>query len=196
MRTPAAVVLVIVAAGGVTWAVASRSGGAREATSATSGAIGHGETTRGVNAEFDQLFIDDMVPHQEMAVKMAKVVLEHGRRPELRELAQTIATNQTGEIHQMKSWRTAWFGSSSTPVGPDHAVPGMDHFFAVEGAEDVDRTFLDEMILHHQDAVEWAQEAQSKAWRTEIRDLAGRVVLTQETEIRKMELWRSDWYGG
>ncbi len=64
---------------------------------------------------FDRAFVDEMVPHHEGAVRMARVVLEKGRDPELRRLAQDIIAAQKKEIEEMKRFRQREFGSSVAP---------------------------------------------------------------------------------
>jgi len=62
------------------------------------------------DAEFDQRFINAMIPHHEGALVMAEQVLEKSERPELREVAQAILATQQAEIDQMQQWRQAWYG--------------------------------------------------------------------------------------
>ncbi len=64
---------------------------------------------------FDRAFVDEMVPHHEGAMRMARVVLEKGRDPELRRLAQDIVVAQKKEIEEMKRFRQREFGSSVVP---------------------------------------------------------------------------------
>ncbi len=59
--------------------------------------------------DFDQEFIRQMIPHHQMAVMMAQMVLNTGNKPEIQELAQTIITTQTTEIGQMQHWNQEWF---------------------------------------------------------------------------------------
>jgi uncharacterized protein (DUF305 family) len=49
-------------------------------------------------------FVKGMIPHHQGAVEMAKIVLEHGKDPEVRKLAEEIIAAQESEIKWMTEW--------------------------------------------------------------------------------------------
>jgi uncharacterized protein (DUF305 family) len=54
------------------------------------------------NADVD--FIKGMIPHHQGAVEMAQIILEHGKDPEVRKLAEAIIAAQETEIKWMTEW--------------------------------------------------------------------------------------------
>lgn len=49
-------------------------------------------------------FVRGMIPHHQGAIDMAKIVLEHGKNPEIRKLAEGIIKAQESEIAEMQAW--------------------------------------------------------------------------------------------
>jgi len=60
---------------------------------------------------FDQVFIEEMIPHHEMAVMMSQHLVFNAVHPEMKQLAQAIIQAQTKEINEMQSWYQQWYGT-------------------------------------------------------------------------------------
>ncbi len=60
--------------------------------------------------------------------------------------------------------------------------------------DDFDKAFLEEMIVHHQGAVEMAKLALTNAKHKEVIDLSNAIISAQNKEIADMNSWLDSWY--
>ncbi len=58
-----------------------------------------------------------------------------------------------------------------------------------------DKTFLSEMIMHHEGAVQMAEAAKVNAKHAEIKMMADAIIAAQAAEIAQMKEWQKEWYG-
>ncbi|MDQ6644732.1 MAG: DUF305 domain-containing protein [Chloroflexota bacterium] len=65
-------------------------------------------------ADFDKAFIEQMIPHHQMALMMSQMVLMGGQKAELRTLVQSIITGQSAQITQMSNWYATWYGGGTS----------------------------------------------------------------------------------
>ncbi len=88
--------------------------GVDETSGMDHGDMGHGEMPgmgaedmrkleQATGAEFDRLFLELMIEHHQGAVDMSETVLDEGRDPEVKDLAQRIIDAQEAEITEMRS---------------------------------------------------------------------------------------------
>ncbi len=59
--------------------------------------------------DFDKEFIRQMIPHHQMAVMMATMLENGTSKPEMKQLANNIITDQNKEIASMRSWYATWY---------------------------------------------------------------------------------------
>ncbi len=82
-----------------------------------------------------------------------------------------------------------------TEAGNKHDM--MQHNMSMDigpADADYDLRFIDSMVMHHQGAVNMAEEALTKSQRPEMRTLAQDIIAAQKQEIEQMKQWRTTWY--
>ncbi len=62
-------------------------------------------------------------------------------------------------------------------------------------ASGMDAMFIEQMIPHHDDAIEMAELALTRAEHPEIRQLAADIKRTQTAENAQMRTWYREWFG-
>ncbi len=150
---------------------------------------------------YDRNFIANMIAHHQGAVDMAKLALANAKHQELKDMANDIVTAQEKEIADMLAWQKAWgYPPTSAEDMQDHSAMGMMDDMAgmtaqLEGktGDDFDKTFLEQMILHHQSAIDMAAPGEKNASRQEVKDLTAAIVKAQSKEIAQMQTWQKEW---
>ena len=146
--------------------------------------------------DYEDRFMDMMIPHHQSAINMAKDALVKTNRSELKQLAQDIISGQQREIDQMKEWGKKWYGHSGGEMDKDMQMMNdrMVQALGPAGKEYEDH-FIDEMIPHHEGAIAMAKDALKKTSRSELKKLAQNIIIAQEKEITLLKEWRTKWYG-
>ena len=155
----------------------------------------------------DAHFIEQMIPHHEDAIIMAKLALKKAQRTEIKQLAESIIDSQGIEITKMKDWYKSWFGKD-VPEGDivmnQHGMKAENSMHMgmmgndtdmtrLEKAKDFDKAFVEEMIPHHQMAVMMATMLKNGTKRPEMTKLADDIITAQNREIEQMRGWLRDW---
>jgi uncharacterized protein (DUF305 family) len=151
--------------------------------------------------EYDRLFLANMISHHQGAVDMANLALKSAKHQELKDLANAIVSAQTTEIASMVSWQKTWsYPASSGAAMMDHSAMGMEDANAgmMNALKDktgdaFDKAFMEQMIMHHQSAIDMASSGKANAQHQEVRDLTAAIITAQTKEIKEMHQWQKDW---
>lgn len=158
----------------------------------------------------DQAFIQNMIPHHQATITMAQTALVEASRSQIITLAKNIIAAQTKEIAQMEKWYKQWFGMP-VPAGSPMEFMTAQVAGSGSGAGDgsssgsktgngagggADRRFIEQMIPHHQAAVEMACQALPTVAHSELRQTMLNIITSQTAEIAQMMDWYQAWFGG
>ncbi|WP_328774333.1 DUF305 domain-containing protein [Streptomyces sp. NBC_00286] len=180
---------VLVAAGGITYAIADGDSGTPvpAADSADAG------------------FARDMAVHHQQAVEMSYIVRDRTEDEEVRRLAYDIAQTQANQRGMLIGWLDlwqlpkvssdppmTWMGMGNAPSGEDGALmPGMATDTELKSLEKAsgkaaEIRFLQLMYTHHVGGVHMAEGCVKRCEVDVERDLARGMVEAQESEMRLM----------
>ena len=189
--------------------------GTPHAGMSTMPAMAAGHDMAGQTVEFDQMYIDMMLPHHASIIALAQAAQDRLTDPRLQAIAENIISSQTAENAELRGCREQWFGSAESMPLDDamlgtmmQLMPGMGDMASMQGqmdpqalvaafcaGEDADQTFIELTIPHHQMAIQASEAALDQATHDEIRTVAGRVIADQQREIDELEQIAADLGG-
>ena len=161
-------------------AACSDTGTDTDTTVATSPATTSATTTTAADEaaahnDADVMFAQMMLPHHSQAIEMSDILLDKQDIPaDVTALAEQIKAAQGPEIAQLESWLAQW--------GEPTEMPALSE---AQGA-DAARLFLEQMIAHHEGAVDMAQTEIEDGQFPEAVEMARTIVDTQQQEIETM----------
>ena len=139
----------------------------------------------------DIAFATGMIPHHQQAVEMADIVLaKTGVDSRVTDLAKKIKAEQDPEIVTMTGWLKAW-GQPAPSAMSGMTMNGMmsqDDMDALTKASgpDSSKLFLQQMLQHHQGAIDMANEELTTGKNADALALAKGIVSGQTAEITTM----------
>jgi uncharacterized protein (DUF305 family) len=169
----------------------------------------------GQSVEFDQLYIDMMLPHHESIIALAQAAHDRLTDERLVAIADNIISSQQAENEELRGLREQWYDSAE-PMPLDEAMmgmmaeqmPGMGDMDAMMtqmnpetlvamfcAGENPDLTVIDLTIPHHEMAIRASEAALKRATHEEIRTIAERVIADQQREIDELEAIRAELTG-
>jgi hypothetical protein len=118
-------------------------------------------------------------------------------QPLLIMLGRLMIAEQQAEIESQKRWWTSWFGGELPPPTPEEQAtmlgmppPGTLEQLATLSGPAFERRFLDVMIVHHEGAIEMANEAWARAADPRLRLFADQIRHPQVIQVERMQRLR------
>jgi uncharacterized protein (DUF305 family) len=178
---------------------------------ASSGMTGRTSTTTSAAQQNDHnsadvAFAQQMIPHHQQALAMAKLVSGRTTNAKVTDLAGRIQKAQDPEIQQMTAWLNQWGAASNTSMGAmpgmsTSAMPGMGDGRPMPGmmsdadmaklqtvkGGDFDAMWLQMMVQHHQGAIDMAKTELAQGSSTDTKTLAQKIIDGQQAEVTEMQ---------
>jgi len=160
----------------------------------------------------DRAFVEQMIPHHQMAMEMARTALTSAQHPEVKQLARNILRTQSGQITELARIADAMGVKPATmPMGSGAAASlepaakalglkvsqlgmSMDTSALANNKGD-DRMFIYQMIPHHQGGVAMSRAEIKGGKNDTLKAIAGAIIAGQTAEIAQMYQWRAQWFG-
>ncbi len=148
----------------------------------------HGNEITGNNdADFSKM----MIEHHKGAVEMSELLLEKGQNEELKTFARKVIAAQDKEIDLMKKFE------NQTEVSPDSKIfqqelnqsMGAMMNQNIKIHNDIDKDYAEQMIPHHQSAVDMAEVYLKYGKQKDLLKLCDDIVNTQTSEIQQLKTW-------
>lgn len=146
----------------------------------------------------DVKFAQGMIRHHAQAIEMSDLLLaKDGVDPAVEEIARDIKAAQAPEMEQMTGWLVGWgedvpsTGSMGGMDMGDMDMGGMmsqEDMAALEDAsgEEASTLFLEQMVVHHNSAVDMAKKELEAGLNEDAKALAEQIIESQSSEITMM----------
>ncbi|MBW8361682.1 MAG: DUF305 domain-containing protein [Kaistella sp.] len=143
--------------------------------------------TGNTDADFSRM----MIEHHKGAVEMSELVLEKGKNEELKTFAKKVIDAQNTEIGLKKKF------ADRKETSADHKAFQQDLNRSMSAMmdknipvhNDIDKDYAQQMIPHHQSAVDMAEVYLKYGREQELLKLCNAVVTAQTAEISELQDW-------
>jgi len=159
-------------------------------SSSDAGSSASSSSAASAHDDQDVMFAQMMLPHHEQAVEMSDALLAKGDGvdPDVATLAEQIKAEQGPEIIQLASWLQGW----GEPTESGHSMSGMMSDSDMTdldqaSAKDAGKLFLQQMVQHHEGAVDMARSEVDKGMNTDAVAMAKSIVSSQTEQITQMK---------
>ena len=104
---------------------------------------------------------------------------------------QSVNNNNSGMMRMMGMHTST--NSQGMMDDDDMSMGEMTTMLKNKTGDDFDKAFIEQMIIHHQGAIDMAKLAEANAKHDEIKNLAKDILSAQSKEIDEMQTWQTNW---
>ncbi len=108
-------------------------------------------------------------------------------------IGYALAANQTPkDMHRMPDG--TFMPNTAPATDMTHSMDAMMSGLQGKTGDAFDKAFLEEMIIHHEGAVEMAKALLQNTTRPELQKLGNDIITAQTGEIQMMKDWLQEWF--
>ena len=146
-----------------------------------------GKSTGNNDADFAKM----MIEHHKGAVEMSELLLKKGQSEELKIFARKLIAAQNTEIDLMKKFENHTEISADSKTFQQELNQSMAAMMNknIKIHNDIDKDFAEQMIPHHQSAVDMAKVYLKYGKQQDLLKLCSDIVKTQTSEIKELQDW-------
>jgi uncharacterized protein (DUF305 family) len=133
----------------------------------------------------DQEFVRMMVDHHEGLIVMSDTAVARNPSTPVRQEATTMKQKQSAEQKTMIDMLKSDYGEDKMAMVLPSNVAMIAEVASKSGAE-LDRTFREKVIAHHEDALKMISDYEPKFTKPAVRTMAARMKSDQQKEIAKL----------
>ncbi len=144
--------------------------------------------------ESEAEYLAHMIAHHQEAIEAATQLGSITERDEMRDLADSIISEQRAEIELMTAWLQEFHPDASADVEYERMMRSLEGL----DPDEADRVFIEDMIPHHMMAVHNSNMLlhHGLVEHDEVAELARSIVDSQHAEMAQMSVWYREWFGG
>jgi len=136
---------------------------------------------------FDRAFLSMMIPHHQAALDMARAVLPLSKDVQVKTWASAIIKAQQTEITTMTALLKPLGGSDAKMAAMMDSMKTMGQM--VRSAKNPDVAFAQDMLPHHDSAIDMAKIALQRSSDPKVLKIAQGIVLAQAKEMYDFRTW-------
>ena len=145
----------------------------------------HSAMTSTPAKDADQEFVRMMVDHHQGLIVMSDTAIARNPSPPVRQEATTMKQKQAAELKTMLDMLKSDYGEDKMAmVLPSNAQ--MIAEVAAKTSSNVDRTFREKVIAHHEEALKMISDYEPRFTRPAVRTMAAKMKSDQQKEIAKL----------
>ena len=143
----------------------------------------------------DVWFMQHMVPHLYQQTSIVSLTRAHITHPQLLRLADTIAERDRADSSQLQGWLAV---QGLSPHGHSHQrvdnrrQTDLERLARLRGVG-FDLALLDVMMARDRAAIRICRTEARQGTRPEVRQLAQRMLASQQQQVRQLRAWRRAW---